>query len=446
MDSLSTARKNLAVEVIFILRSHGHVAYLVGGCVRDRLLGLEPKDYDVVTDATPDLLTSYFPRSELVGAHFGVILVTRGGGIHVEVATFRSEGTYADGRRPSEVRFETDPALDAQRRDFTINGLMEDVVADKILDFVGGRQDLERRIVRAIGEPRRRFQEDHLRMLRAVRFAARLDFSIDPATIAAIRQQASCISRISPERVRDELVRILTDGAARRGLELLDECGLLLPLIPEVKAFQGVQQPPEFHPEGDVWTHVLLMLGELRNPSPTLALGVLLHDVGKPPTFRVADRIRFDGHAEVGAQMAAVILSRLRFPNAETERITSLVANHMRFKDVQHMRLSTLKRFLCIPNFDEHLELHRLDCLASNRRTDSYAYVQTRLREFANEELRPPRLITGRDLIKAGYKPGSLFGRALEAVETAQLEGEISSRDEALALAATVLGSPPGGA
>jgi tRNA nucleotidyltransferase/poly(A) polymerase len=439
---LSAARKKLALEIARTLRDRDHQAYLVGGCVRDRLLGIAPKDYDISTDASPDLLATYFPDCELVGAHFGVVLVTRGNGVQVEVATFRSEGEYADGRRPSQVRFETDPALDARRRDFTINGLMEDPFSGRILDFVGGRADLERQIIRAIGEPLARFREDHLRMLRAIRFAARLNFSIEPTTLEAVRQEAHCIAKISSERIRDELLRILTEGGARRGLELLDEAGLLRPVLPEVKAFQGVAQPPEFHPEGDVWTHVLLMLERLDNPSPTLALGVLLHDVGKPPTFRIADRIRFDAHAEVGAGMTAEILSRLKFANEENDRVTSLVANHMRFKDVQQMRLSTLKRFLRLPHFEEHLELHRLDCLASNGYTDSYEYVRAKRAELAQEELRPPRLLTGRDLIHAGYKPGPDFGRALEAVETAQLEGEIHSSEQALALARSILGRP----
>jgi putative nucleotidyltransferase with HDIG domain len=437
--SITTARKNLAIEIIGILRQQGHQAYLVGGCVRDRLLGIEPKDYDVSTDATPDLLTAYFPRSEHVGAHFGVILVTRGDGVQVEVATFRSEGAYADGRRPGEVRFERDPGLDARRRDFTINGLFEDPLTGQVLDFVAGREDLNRRLIRAIGDAHRRFQEDHLRMLRAVRFAARLGFSIDPITLAAIRDEAHCINKISAERIRDELVRILTEGGARRGLELLDESGLLAHVLPEVKAFQGVSQPPEFHPEGDVWIHVLLMLEQLCHPTPTLAMGALFHDVGKPPTFRIADRIRFDGHAEMGAEMASKILGRLKFPKEENDRVTALVANHMRFKDVQNMRVGTMKRFFRLPHFEEHLELHRLDCLASNKRTDSYEYVLGKLAEFAEQELRPPRLITGSDLIQAGYKPGPEFGRALEAVETAQLEGEIQTSEQALAVARAVL-------
>jgi poly(A) polymerase len=318
----SAPGEQLAITIIRELRSHGHKAYLVGGCVRDRLLGISPKDYDVSTDATPQELLQLFPKAQTVGAHFGVVLVTGGNGIQVEVATFRSEGTYSDGRRPDAVRFESDPALDAKRRDFTINGLMEDPLSREIFDYVGGQTDLERKTIRAIGIPEERFEEDHLRMLRAVRFAARLKFSIEPQTLEAIRYLAHSVAQISAERVRDELVRILTEGGARRGLELLDECGLLTHVLPEVKAFQGVEQPPEYHPEGDVWKHVLLMLGELRHPSPTLALGVLLHDVGKPPTFRIADRIRFDGHAEVGAEMTKRRLSQMRFSTDETDQVT----------------------------------------------------------------------------------------------------------------------------
>ncbi|HEX4749322.1 MAG TPA: CCA tRNA nucleotidyltransferase [Bryobacteraceae bacterium] len=420
------------------LRDRGHCAYLVGGCVRDRLLGIAPKDYDVSTSASPDQILSLFPMAETVGAHFGVMLVSRGG-VHVEVATFRSEGEYGDGRHPDQVRFETDPALDAQRRDFTINGLMQDPFTGQVLDFVNGQTDLNSGLMRAIGEPARRFSEDHLRMLRAVRFAARFGFEIEPATLKAIQSHACAICRISAERIREEIVRILTEGNARRGFELLDEAGLLIHVLPEIKALQGVKQPPEYHPEGDVWTHVLIMLEHLQRPTPTLALGVLLHDVGKPPTFRMAERIRFDEHAEVGAKMTEKRLGQLRLSNDEVEHVTSLVANHMRFKDVQQMRTSTLKRFLCLPRFEEHLELHRLDCLASNGYTESYDFVKAKLKEFGQEDLKPPRLITGRDLLEAGYKPGPSLGRALHAVETAQLEGEIRDREEALALAKTVL-------
>lgn len=361
----------------------------------------------------------------------------------MEVATFRSEGAYADGRHPDQVRFETNPALDAQRRDFTINGLMQDPLSGRVLDFVAGQPDLDNKITRAIGDPERRFQEDHLRMLRAVRFAARLGFAIEPDTHSAIQRLSSLICKISAERIREELVRILTEGHARRGFELLDESGLLVHILPEIKALQGVQQPPEFHPEGDVWTHLLLMLDQLRAPAATLALGVLLHDVGKPPTFRVADRIRFDGHAEVGAQMAQKRLRQLRFSNEDVEHVTALVANHMRFKDVLQMRTSTLKRFLQLPCFTEHLELHRLDCLASNGYTDAYEYVQAKLLEFSREELHPPRLITGNDLIQAGYKPGPALGAALHAVETAQLDGEIRTYEQAMAVAKSVLDTTP---
>jgi poly(A) polymerase len=430
--------ERLAVILVGQLRAHGRKAYLVGGCVRDRLLGIPPKDFDVSTDASPDQVRTFFPGALRVGAHFGVVLA-RDGAAQVEVSTFRSEGSYSDGRRPDAVRFETDPALDAQRRDFTINGLMEDPLTGEILDFVGGRVDLANKTVRAIGDAARRFQEDHLRMLRAVRFAARLDFTIENQTRQAIAQQAEFVKTVSAERVRDELVRILTEGGARRGLELLDELRLLAHVLPEVKALQGVEQPPEFHPEGDVWTHVLLMLEKMGAATASLALGVLLHDVGKPGTFRRADRIRFDGHAEVGAAMTAELLERLRFSKDEEERMTALVANHMKFKDVQKMRASTLKRFLRLPHFEEHLELHRLDCLASNGRSDSYDFVRQKLNEMSVEGLHPARLVSGHDLIAAGYRPGPAFSRALETVETAQLEGEIQTRSEALAIAKLVL-------
>jgi poly(A) polymerase len=407
--------------------------------VRDRLLGIRPKDFDIGTDARPEEVMSYFPRSQLVGAHFGVVLVRGENGRQVEVATFRSEGLYSGGRRPDEVRFESDPALDAQRRDFTINGLMEDPLSGEIIDFVGGKADLQAKIIRAIGDARKRFKEDYLRILRGVRFAARLGFVIEPATLAAIQEYAPCVSRISAERIRDEVVGIMTSGAPRRGLELLDMSGLLIHILPEIKAFQGVEQPPEFHPEGDVWVHVSLMLEQMHQPSTTLALGVLLHDVGKPSTFRIAERIRFDGHAEVGAAMAKQLLSRLRFPTEDIEQITALVANHMKFKDVKQMRLSTLKRFLRLARFPEHLELHRLDCLASHGHMDAYNFVRAKLAELSEEEMRPPRLVTGDDLLREGYKPGRRLGSALAAIETAQLEGEIVTREQALARARSLM-------
>jgi poly(A) polymerase len=408
---------------------------MVGGCVRDRLMGNQPKDYDIATDARPEQVLGYFPRSDRVGAHFGVVLVHDEGGDQVEVATFRSDFSYRDGRRPEYVKFETDPREDAMRRDFTVNALFEDPMTGEVLDYVGGREDLAAHIIRAIGDPERRFREDHLRMLRAVRFAARLQFSIDPATLAAIRKLAPLVSDVSAERVRGELVRILTEGHPRRGMELLDEAGLLAVILPEVKALQGVEQPPQYHPEGDVWTHTLMMLDLVEAPSPTLAMGVLLHDIGKPPTFRLAERIRFDGHVEAGVKIARGILDRLRFSRAETDDVLALIANHMRFKDIMHMKPSTLKRFLRLPDFDEHLELHRVDCLASNGNLSGWEYAKSQLTNLPAEELRPPRLLTGKDLIAAGYRPGPELGKALEAVETAQLDGQIRTKEEALEIA-----------
>ena len=421
----------LARAAVAALRAAGHQAFLVGGSVRDLLLGAQPKDFDVSTDAPPNRILELFPGSAPVGAHFGVVLV-RSGASQVEVATFRSEGCYPDGRRPAEVRFERDPGQDVLRRDFTINGLMMDPETGAVLDFVGGRADLERRIIRAIGDPDTRFREDHLRLLRAIRFAARLGFEIEAATFDAIRRHHALIATVSAERVRDELVRILTEGGARRGFELLDAAGLLPHILPEVAAMKGVAQPPEFHPEGDVWVHTLLLLEGLDHPTPTLALGALLHDVGKPPTFRVAGRIRFDGHVEQGVVLAGAILNRLRFSHDQVAQVEALVAHHMQFKDAPRMKPSTLKRFLRLPAFAEHLELHRLDCLASNRRLENYEFVRQKLQQYPATHLKPPRLLTGNDLIAAGYQPGPRFSEILSAVEDAQLEGRISSSSEAL--------------
>ena len=431
----------LARLIVARLRDAGHQAYLVGGCVRDLLLGRAPKDFDVATDARPDRVSELFERSEQVGAHFGVVLV-RENTSQVEVATFRSDASYSDGRRPDAVHFETDPQRDAMRRDFTINALLLDPDTNAVLDFTGGREDLHRRVIRAIGDPHERFQEDHLRLIRAVRFAARLGFEIEPATMAAIQRLHGLIEKVSPERVRDELARILTEGGARRAFELLDETGLLGDILPEVAAMKGVAQPPEFHPEGDVWTHTLLLLKKLRQPTVTLAAGALLHDVGKPPTFQVADRIRFNGHAEEGARLAHGILTRLRFSGEQTERIEALVANHMRFMNTGQMRESTMKRFLRMENFGEHLELHRLDCMAGSGKLDNYKYVLARLEELGEEQLRPRPLLTGRDLIELGYQPGPAFGKILAAVEDAQLEGRARTKDEAVALVRAEFGEP----
>ncbi len=444
--------KQHAAEIVSTLRERGHQAYFAGGCVRDLLLGREPADYDVATDATPRQVMQIFPQTYAVGEQFGVVLVPETGGATgalarqgersnaaVEVATFRSDVGYSDGRHPDEVRFSKDPREDAQRRDFTINGMMLDPLVldkttDEILDFVGGRDDLKAGIIRAIGDPERRFAEDKLRMLRAVRFAARFDYKVDPATMAAIQKLAPKIHQVSCERVREELTKMLSEGRAHRAFELLDTSGLLREVLPDIAAMKGVEQPPQYHPEGDVFVHTLLLLEKLQaGCSKTLAWGALLHDVGKPPTFRVApDRIRFDGHVEVGVKMAAEICRRLRFSNYETDQILALVANHMRFADVQRMKQSTLKKFFRLPAFDEHLELHRMDCLSSHGQLDSYEYSREQLRSLPPEAIRPTPLISGRDLIDAGYEPGPRFKEVLATVEDAQLEGRLTSRDAAM--------------
>ena len=430
--------EELGKSIIGRLRVDGHSAWLVGGCVRDLLLNRAPKDFDVATSARPEELLRLFPRSGRVGVHFGVVLV-RDGDAQVEVATFRSDLDYADGRRPASVHFETNPEQDALRRDFTINALLLDPDTNEVIDYTGGRADLAAGVIRAIGDPSRRFREDHLRLLRAVRFAARLNFTIEPATFAAMQEFAPAICGISAERVRDEISRILTEGGARRGFELLDTSGLLQEILPEVAALKGVEQPPAFHPEGDVWTHTLMMLEGLRNPSIELALGVLLHDIGKPATFRIADRIRFDGHVEKGLEIAHPLLTRLRYSSAVIEQVQALIANHMTFKDVPNMRESRLKRFLRMPKFDQHLELHRLDCLSSHGSLENYDFALRKLHEAPPEQLRPKPLITGRDLIAAGFTPGPDFSNALHKAEDAQLEGMVSTRDEALQIAITAI-------
>ena len=431
--------RQLAEQICATLRVRGHQAYFVGGCVRDLVLGREPADYDVCTDARPERVQELFPRSLAVGAKFGVILVVEDS-VQVEVATFRSDIGYSDGRHPDRVVYSKTAEEDVRRRDFTINGLLMDPATGEVLDYVGGRADLRAGIVRAIGDPRLRFTEDKLRMLRAVRFAARFGFQIESGTMAAAQSLAPQVLEVSLERIRDELTKLLTEGKARRGFELLDETGLLAVVLPDVARMKGVQQPPQFHPEGDVWIHTRMMLENLQpNCSPTLAWGVLLHDVGKPPTFSPATgpgtRIRFDGHVEVGVRMAEHICRTLRFSNEDTEQIASLVANHMRFKDVREMRTATLKRFVRLPHFEEHLELHRLDCLASHGSLDAYTFVQQFLLETPPEKVYPPKLVTGDDLKGMGLQPGPRFKEILLAVEEAQLEGRLQDRESALRFA-----------
>ena len=435
-----------AEHICRTLRSAGYQAYFVGGCVRDILLHREPADYDVATDATPERVEQIFPDSLTVGAKFGVVVVVqepdasddaKDASATVEVATFRSDVGYSDGRHPDKVVYSSTPQEDVQRRDFTVNGLLLDPESNEVLDFVGGRADLRAGIIRAIGRPEERFREDKLRMLRAVRFAARFGYAIEAETLRAIQLLAAEIGQVSAERLRDELTKLLTEGAARRGFELLAETRLLPHLLPEIARMQGVQQPPQFHPEGDVWIHTLLMLEGLPpGCSPTLAWGVLLHDVGKPPTFTPPSgpngRIRFDRHVEVGTRMAEEICERLRFSNVDTVQIASLVANHLKFKDVPQMKRSTLKRFVRLDRFDEHMELHRLDCSSSHRNLENYEFMRRFLDETPPEEVRPIRLLTGDDLIGLGFRPGPEFREILDAAEDAQLEGSINSHDDAM--------------
>jgi poly(A) polymerase len=465
----SDPKYRAAFSIAQRLREAGHQAFFAGGCVRDLLLGVVPKDYDVATSALPDRIVALFPKTFAVGAHFGVILVCQtieDTEVATEVATFRNDGAYSDGRRPDAVRFSTSPEEDVRRRDFTINGMLLDPLAyeagagdadSATLDYVEGREDLASGIIRAIGEPKLRFAEDKLRMLRAVRFAARLDYEIDDATAAAIHCHAAEIHQVSQERIRDELTRILTEGGARRGFEMLYHLGLLARVLPEVVRMRGVAQPPEFHPEGDVWTHTMLLLEKLpcastdwlpsreasrmaRSASATLAWGALLHDIGKPATFQPpnpavpGDRIRFNGHVEVGIRMAEVILERLRFSNDETAQIIALVKNHMRFGDVLQMRESTLKRFLRLPRFDEHLELHRLDCLSAHGDLTLYDFARKHYEAEPAEDKRPAPLLSGNDLIAAGYRPSPQFKPMLTLAEDAQLEGTATTREQALAL------------
>ncbi len=493
-----------ARAVLCRLREEGHQAYLAGGCVRDLLLGREPQDFDVATSATPDVVLDLFPRTFSVGAHFGVVLVAAevdGLVTLTEVATFRHDGAYSDGRHPNTVRYTLRAEEDVARRDFTINGLLLDLdrleglgadelpsgaeapvliaalaarlkscpvtkppavgsgsagwavesrdtawpeeLSGAVLDFVGGLADLEAGVIRAIGQPELRFEEDRLRMMRAVRFAARFQFVIEPGTFSAIRGLAAKMTSVSNERVRDELTRMLTEGQARRAFELLDATGLLAQVLPEVSRLKGVEQPPEFHPEGDVWTHTLMLLEQLEAGCPmTLAWGALLHDIGKPATFQApagpGDRIRFNGHVEVGVRVGEEICRRLRFSKEETAQILALIDNHMRFADAQRMKTSTLKRFFRLDRFPEHLALHRMDCRASSvdltGHLENYYFAKERYEATPEEAVRPRPLVTGDALIAAGYRPGPGFKAMLLAVEEAQLEGAIHSADEAMAL------------
>jgi poly(A) polymerase len=430
---MKSAMEQTAVEIVRKLRAAGQVAYYAGGCVRDLLRGEVPKDIDVATDARPETVQKIFPRTYAVGAHFGVIVVLEND-FQFEVATFRSDGVYLDGRRPVEVHFAT-AEEDAARRDFTINGMFFDPEKEEVIDFVGGRVDLERRLIRAIGDPAQRFNEDRLRMLRAVRFATVLGFEIDAATWEAVVASAASITQISAERIRDELVKIFLSPNRARGWDLLDASGLMRAILPELEAMKGCEQPPQFHPEGDVFKHTRIMLEMLpAEASLPLVFSVLFHDVAKPPTATVDEegRIRFNGHDRIGAEMTEQIMERLRFSRAEIDATVEAVRQHMVFKDVPNMRVAKLKRFMARPTFADELELHRVDCASSHAMLDNYEFLLKKKEEFANEPIIPPPLVRGDDLIAMGMKPGPKFGEILEAVETRQLEGALKDREEAL--------------
>lgn len=423
--------KEIALSVVRRLRAAGYESYLAGGCVRDMLLNKEPQDYDITTGAKPAEIAKIFPDTIPVGAQFGVILVVVDG-TPFEVASFRHDGPYLDGRHPIQVRYGS-LREDVLRRDFTINGMVYDPADDSVIDLVNGRQDLEAGIIRAIGEPRARFEEDRLRMIRAVRFAASLDFNIERKTLAAIGELAATVTLVSWERIGDEITRILTEGGARRGFELLDETGLLEAALPEIAAMKGVEQSPDYHPEGDVFTHTLLLLGQLKAPTETLAYGCLLHDVAKPVCMRrEGERITFYGHMERGAETAEAILQRLKRSRDTWERVSYLVRSHLRHTQAPNMRLSTLKRFLGEDGIDELLELTRIDALAANGDLTHYNFCKAKLAELEEEDIHPEPLVRGRDLIELGLTPGPVFGQILAQVEEAQLGGELRGRQEAI--------------
>ena len=430
---MSATLARSARRVVQRLQEAGHTALFAGGCVRDRLMGVEPHDYDIATSARPEQVQALFDRTFAVGAHFGVVVVVYASD-QFQVASFRSDGVYLDGRHPASVTFST-PEEDAQRRDFTINGIFYDPIREDLVDYVNGQRDLAARVLRAIGDPAARFREDRLRLMRAVRFATTLGFEIEPETWSAVRESAAHIRDVSAERIREELVKIFLSPNRVRGFDLLDASGLMKEVLPELEALKGCEQPPQFHPEGDVFVHTRIMLGLLpAEASLPLVMSVLFHDIGKPPTFAVdADgRIRFNGHDKLGAEMTAALMSRLRFTRAETEATVEAVANHMVFKDVQQMRVAKLKRFMARPHFDDEMELHRVDCASSHGALDNYDFLRAKREEFASEPLIPKPLITGRNLMAIGFAPGPHFSEILDAVQSRQLEGTLKTPEEAI--------------
>ncbi len=426
-----SSKEQIATQIVQTLHQNGFEAYFAGGCVRDQLRGVVPRDFDIATSARPEQVRQLFPRTVPVGVQFGVILVVEDGN-HFEVATFRTEGGYQDGRHPTRVEF-SGVKEDALRRDFTVNGLYYDIKTKKVLDFVNGEADLKKKILRTIGNPDQRFLEDHLRLLRAVRFAVQLGFEIAPETVVSIRKHAPKIGKVSAERIRDEFSKILTSSEPAWGVRKLDELGLLKEFLPEAEKMKGVEQPMEYHPEGDVFIHTMLLLDGLKNAPLELAMGCLLHDIAKPDTFeRAVDRIRFHGHDTLGAEKSEVICRRLAFSNEQTHLIRELVAHHLRFKDAFQMKTSTLKRFFSLDRFDLHMELHRLDCLASHKNLDAHEFCKKKLEEFSKEPPPPSRVIGGGDLIQMGFKPGPEFTEILREVEDGVLEGTIRNKEEAI--------------
>ncbi|MFQ5687643.1 MAG: CCA tRNA nucleotidyltransferase [Candidatus Scalindua sp.] len=440
--------KETAIGVVKRLRERGFSALFAGGCVRDMLMGSVPEDYDIATDARPDDIINIFEKTVPVGIHYGVVLVMENN-FEFEVATFRSDGTYTDGRHPDSVTF-CDARGDALRRDFTINGMFYDPVDDKHFDYVGGKEDMQARLIRAIGDPSERFNEDRLRMIRAVRFACRFDYKIEDHTAEAIKKLYDKILTVSMERTRDELRKILTGPSPHTGIKIMDDLNLLNEILPEVTAMKGVRQPENYHPEGDVFTHTLLTLSELaasRNAADSgfgklttlslskgweLAMAVLLHDIGKPVTFEVADRIRFNNHDNIGADMSEKICERLRMSNAEKERVTWLVKMHLYLRHAQQMRISKLKRLFAHEGYPELAELYKADSLASTGDLEDYNFCQNMFEELQEEEIKPEPLITGNDLIAMGLKPGPIFSKILDAIKDEQLEQKITTKEEAL--------------
>ncbi len=423
-------------EVVVELRKAGHKAFCVGGCARDTLLGIEPKEYDITTSATPQEVSEIFPHTVPIGVSFGVILVITGK-YQFEVATFRRDQSYTDGRHPDKVIYSSEEQEDVRRRDFTINGMLYDPIEEEVIDYVDGIRDIKSKIVQTIGDPYERFNEDKLRMMRAIRFSSRYNFELNLDTFQAIEKLAADITQVSGERIRDEITKIITQSNPGHGLNMLSVSGLLKYILPDVEIMNGVEQPPEFHPEGDVFIHTCLVLDKLHKNqagfvSPELAIGALLHDVGKPPTFSVSDRIRFNGHDKLGAAMSKKICRELKFSNKQIEVIYALIRDHLKFKDVFNMKKSTLKRFIGMPHFEEHMALHLADCQASHGLTAAYDFVMEKYNDFEEEEIKPTPLISGRELIEMGYKPGPLFSDILNFVEEAQLEGEITNMQEAI--------------